>query len=640
MSGPSRANVAILAGGFGTRLAARTGGRPKPMAPILGRPALEHQMTLCRRHGFDRILLLVHYGHDTIQRHFEDGSRFGVRITYAVEPAPRGTAGALADALSHLDETFVVLYGDTFLDVDLRRMWTTHQKSGAEATVFVHPNHHPGDSDLVDIDDEGLVTAIHPYPHAAGMEYDNLAVAALFVLQHSAVARAAARPEPTDLTRHLLPSLLAGHGRVAAYVSPEYIKDFGTPERLDRVADDIARGVPERLSGRRLRPAVFLDRDGTINREVSYVTRPDQLELIDGAGAALARLNAAGVLSIVITNQAAIARGAMTAPDLQRIHRRLQHLLGRAGAYVDRIHACPHHPDRGFAGEVVELKIECECRKPGTRLIDDACRELLIDRRVSWCVGDTTSDIEAGRRASLRTILLRTGHAGRDGRLPVQPDYVTVDLAAAVDWILEGHGVISRRIAPVAAAAVDARLVLIGGLARSGKSFAAQVLKEATAACGRTAHVLSTDSWLKPVAERTEGTGVASRFDTAALADTLRPLLAASDRRNLEVPIYDRACRSMFEQPASLSIGPDDLLIVEGVAALLARDLRPLPAVRVHVELPEDLRRAHLRADYRWRGETDARIDALIASRHADESGAVQAARASASFIIPSWVPA
>ena len=113
---------------------------------------------------------------------------------------------------------------------------------------------------------------------------------------------------------------------------------------------------------------------------------------------------------------------------------------GKGFHELDAIHVCPHHPERGFVGEVAALKIDCDCRKPGTALIERACRDLAIDPSASWLVGDTSSDVEAGRRAGLRTVLVRTGHAGRDGKWPLAPDATMPDVKAAVDWIADNHG--------------------------------------------------------------------------------------------------------------------------------------------------------------------------------------------------------
>jgi histidinol-phosphate phosphatase family protein len=632
-------DVAILAGGQGTRLRERAGNLPKPMVPLRGRPILDYQLDLCRTHGCGRVLLLVHYAHEAIRAHVGDGSRYGISVEYAVETTPRGTAGALRDALPRLAETFLVLYGDTYLDVDLRRMRDAHARSNADATLFVHPNDHPQDSDLVELDDTGVVTALHPYPHAEGAEYENLVNAALYVLRREGLEPLIPADGKADVAKDLFPQMLRAGRRLLGYVSPEYIKDVGTPDRLDRVAADIDAGVPDRLSARALRSAVFLDRDGTLNDEVQHLSRPEQIALLPGVPEALQRVNRSGHLAVVVTNQSVVARGDVTLAGMKKIHTRLTHLLGARHAYVDRIYLCPHHPDRGFPGEVAELKQVCRCRKPDTGMVDEACRDLQIDRKASWLVGDTTSDVETGRRAGLRTILVRTGHAGQDGRFPFRPDYVVADLPAAVSWILDGYPAMRRHMAPVADAALRTRLVLIGGLARTGKSSAAQVLREILADLGRTAHIFPLDSWLKPVAERTEGTGVASRFDLDAMRTLVTPLLGQRARASVSLPIYDRARRAPYDRRVEMSIDPDDVIVVEGVPALLIEGLTDAAGVRVHVETPEAERVGRLRADYRWRGEAEGAVDGLVASRAKDESAPVLGARSRADFIVDAWTP-
>ena len=133
-----KAEVAILAGGFGTRLGEKFKDLPKPMVPICRAPLLSHQIELCRRHDFINIVLLVHHRHEKITNFFGDGGKFGVSIKYAIEQEPRGTAGALHDSLSILADHFLVLYGDTFIDVNLRRLWEFHHDSGASSTLFLH----------------------------------------------------------------------------------------------------------------------------------------------------------------------------------------------------------------------------------------------------------------------------------------------------------------------------------------------------------------------------------------------------------------------------------------------------------------------------------------------------------------------
>ena len=150
-----------------------------------------------------------------------------------------------------------------------------------------------------------------------------------------------------------------------------------------------------------LRPALFIDRDGTINRHIGYLDRPEQIELLPGVGAAIRRLNQAGVLAVVVTNQAVVARGQCTTADLEQIHARLKEELSQYGAYLDAIYHCPHHPDRGQPGEVAELKIVCRCRKPEPAMIEAALRDLPIDPNQCAVVGDTERDVGLARNCRL-----------------------------------------------------------------------------------------------------------------------------------------------------------------------------------------------------------------------------------------------
>lgn len=631
-----KCEVAILAGGMGTRLLTRSGDLPKPMVSVSGKPLLHHQIELCRKHGFENIALLVQYRHEKIFEYFKDGSSFGVNLIYEIENHPRGTFGALHDSLPIMADRFLVLYGDTFLDVDLRKLWNAHEASGAASTLFLHPNDHPQDSDLVKIDENCIVREILSYPHPATLEVRNLVNAGLYVIDRIALKGLTPEGSKADIAKQMFPRMLQLGLRLFGYVSPEYIKDMGTPERLDKVERDFTAGLPELLSSRQLRRAIFLDRDGTINREVSHLKSPEQLELLPNAAKAIRKLNRNGVLAVVVTNQAVLARGDVTFEDLARIHAHLEYLLGYEGAYIDEFYFCPHHPESGFHGEVAELKIACNCRKPEPGLIVKACEDLGIGRGDSWMVGDTTSDIEAGRRAGVRTVLLRTGHAGSDYKHAIRADYTAPNLLDAIDWILNGHADLCRRLVTVAAAVdPDCRLVLIGGLARSGKSYSAQVLKELLYVLGRRAHIISLDGWLKPPTSRAEGKGVCQRFDVKAASSAILSAISSSTRFFLSEPLYDRASRSSMHQRIQHSIGPDDVVIVEGVPVLLMNPLVELPKTKkVYIDVNPDIRHERLREDYNWRGLSEVDLRRVFEARELDETPIVEQSRKNADFVV------
>lgn len=323
--------VAILAGGYGTRLKERSGAMPKSMVKILGKPVLEHQLSLCVRFGFTKIALLVHYEASLIKEYFGDGTDFGVELTYITEVDARGTAGALFNALPFLDTRFLVLYGDTYVDVDLRKFWEFDSELPSAGSIFVHPNDHPYDSDLIEMGGDGFVARVHPYPHPNENQFPNLVNAALYILEKVSINQVGSPNVKLDLAKNTFPELLARGKKIRAYISPEYVKDMGTPERLDKVERDILEGLPERLSNRGLRTAVFFDRDGTLNIEVNHLKSPNQLVLEDGAAESVARLNRSGILAIGVTNQPVIARGDITHDQMRSINAKLDSLLGSMG---------------------------------------------------------------------------------------------------------------------------------------------------------------------------------------------------------------------------------------------------------------------------------------------------------------------
>jgi histidinol-phosphate phosphatase family protein len=426
----------ILAGGKGTRLKDRLGDLPKPLIPIADKPLLEHQVELAKRHGFTDIIIFVCYRPDLIQEALGDGSRWGLRISYQIEKEPLGTAGAVLAGFNLLADTFLVLYGDTMVNVDLSRIWDTHRASKADATLLLHPNDHPLDSDLVEANDDGWVTAFHNRPHAPGRYFQNLVNAALYVMNKSALAPFAKNVVPSDFGKDIFPAMLKSGGKLRAYNSPEYIKDIGTPERLDRVAAEHAAGIIQRSSLDIPQRAVFLDRDGTLNREVDGVRSPEQLELLPGVANAVHRLNHSGWRAVVVSNQPFIAKGFCLERDIQNIHNKLETLLGEEHAFLDRIYYCPHHPEKGFPGERPDLKIDCDCRKPKPGLVVRAAKELNIDLAESWFIGDTTTDVQTSRNAGVKPILVRTGYGGKDAKHPAKPDYSFDTLGEAIDFIL------------------------------------------------------------------------------------------------------------------------------------------------------------------------------------------------------------
>lgn len=393
----------IMAGGKGTRIASVASDIPKPMIPIADRPILEHQIACLEHQGFDDIILIVGHLGNVIETYFEDGSRFGVNITYFHEEEPLGTAGALFYFKDILKEDFILLNGDIMIDVDFDRFIKYHKEKQALASLFTHPNSHPYDSALIETDKDGRVIRwIHK--EETRDVYKNRVNAGIHILSPKLLA-GLTEPRKTDLDRELLKPLVSS-GRLFAYDSPEYVKDMGTPERYRLVCEDYQTGKIHEKNLLNKQKAVFLDRDGTINQYKGFITQPDELELIEGTAEAIRKINSSGYLAIVVSNQPVIARGDCTEEELCRIHNKMETDLGKQGAYIDALYYCPHHPNKGFEGERAEYKIECNCRKPKPGMLLQAAKEYNIDLSQSYMVGDSYRDVEAGLAAGCTPIYI------------------------------------------------------------------------------------------------------------------------------------------------------------------------------------------------------------------------------------------
>ena len=426
--------LVIIAGGKGTRLGLKD--IPKPMVQVGNIPLLEHQIRLAKKNDIDDIYILSGYLSEVIEGYFGDGSAFSVKITYIKEKTPMGTAGAIRQLEDKINDRFIVFYGDVLLDIDIKSFMKYDSLSDSIATIIVHPNDHPYDSDLVEIDDENIVTAFHSKPHNTNRYYRNLVNAAVYILSPE-IFEYIPQDRPSDFGKDIFPLLLNSKKIIRAYKSAEYIKDMGTADRLLKVNKDYLIGRVERCSKKYQRSAIFMDRDGTLVEDVNLLYKQEDLKLFSFSSSAINEINHSEYLAFLITNQPVVARNLCRLEDVISIHNKLETLLGRDNAYLNDIYFCPHHPDGGYPEENDEFKIDCDCRKPNTGMIKMAVEEYNVDIKSSWFVGDTTIDIQTGINAGMRTILVRTGKGGQDGKFSAAPDFMFDDLQAAVDFILK-----------------------------------------------------------------------------------------------------------------------------------------------------------------------------------------------------------
>jgi D-glycero-D-manno-heptose 1,7-bisphosphate phosphatase len=344
------------------------------MIAVHGRPFLAYLVDLIRDQGFEEILLLLGYLPEPIREYFGDGSKFGIRIEYAVTAPEDLTAARVLQARDRLDSTFLLLYCDNYWPMLADRLWARYKESGAPALVTIYRNADGQSKDNVRLDEDGFVaeydrTRTSPGLRGVEIGYAILQRDLLDILQDGS----------TQIEAGLYPTLVREH-RLAAFVTDHRYYSVGSLERLP---------VTERFLARR--PTVFLDRDGVLNRRppvAGYVRRPEDIEWLPGALEAVRRLTEGGARLIVISNQAGIARGAMTVSDLAAVEESMRREIAAAGGEIERFIYCPHGWDDG-----------CDCRKPRPGMLYQAQREFDLDLTRTPFIGDDERDGQAAASA-------------------------------------------------------------------------------------------------------------------------------------------------------------------------------------------------------------------------------------------------
>lgn len=612
----------ILAGGKGKRLEKITGGRiPKPMVKLSGKPVLQYQMEFLARNNVNNVVVSVGDNVGIIKKYFGDGQSYGLSIKYSTEPRPLGTAGAFkyAEPFFAHDQDILVLYGDIIFDIDLKRLTDFYHSSGGLGTLLVHPNDHPYDSDLLEVDSSNKITRFIFKPHPADEAYQNLVNAGIYVLKPD-VADFIQSGQKLDFGKNIFPALVDDGKDLYAYRSSEYVRDIGLPERYKEAAKDIISGKVYRRNLMNTQKALFIDRDGVINEEVNYLCKPEQLKMIDGSADAVRKINESDYLSVIVSNQSAVARGLCSEKDINEIHKKLDSLLGQGKAFLDGIYYCPHHPDSGFPEENKKYKTGCTCRKPGTGMIEKAQNDFHIDREKSFMIGDSTVDIMTGMNAGMKTVLVRTGYAGKDRRYDVFPDFIFENLKEAVDFIVDDYETLNIKInnitAPFLSKTKNKYVVSVGGLSRSGKSTIARVIAYVLNEKGFESVILSLDDWLVDLQHRETWMDVRDRYDYKQIEKDIRLLLAGSE---IQVQKYDAETRQKAPAAETLRLDNQRAIIIEGVVALDIPSLRDISDCKIYVDIDEAVREKRFNDSYRHKGLEQDEIEVLYGQRQVDE---------------------
>lgn len=618
----------ILAGGKGSRLAEFTKEIPKPMLSIGTKPLLLHQIELLRRYDIRDIIILVNYLKDPVMAFCGDGSQWDVRISYFEEKEPLGTVGGIGEIESRIRGDFLVLYGDVMINMDLSLLVAYHRKKESECTLVLHPNDHPYDSDLVEMNDEGRIIAFHSKPHPAEFLYHNLVNAGVYVFS-PAIMQYIEKGKKADFGRQVFPSVCQKI-RMYGYRTAEYLKDMGTPDRLQQVNADWQSGKIAGAGYQHKKRAVFLDRDGVLNIEKSFISRTEDMEIYEFTPGAVRRINQSGCLAVVVTNQSAIARNLCTLDELDAIHKKLETDLGQKGSWLDAIYYCPHHPDKGYPEENPAYKMDCDCRKPKTGMFLKAADEFHIDLSRSVMIGDSERDIQAGKNAGCITIGVRTGYGIK--KTKVMPDYFFEDLKEAVDFLLDDpyEDLFKILYERYTGKGKKPFVISVAGNARSGKSTLSSALQLKFMQSGVKAQKIELDHWILPEHQRDLCRNVYDRFQLGRMADEITRLM---EGETIELSTYaNHPERSSL--PLEYSCGDSDVMILDGVVALSHDALRRLADYKIFMEIPEPAFIVRFLQYYRWRGQHEKEILEKLEKRKSDEYQLIEKERKFADLVI------
>jgi D-glycero-D-manno-heptose 1,7-bisphosphate phosphatase len=418
---------------------------PKPMIPVAGTPLLERTVELLSAHGISEIFLSAFYKSDVIARHFTSAgaagssrsSDVGARGVYGTrivcEPEPLGTAGPLHLLKSELDEHFLVVYGDEFLDVNIGSLVDAHLRKGALATILARPSLRPYQDHLIETDADDRVLDID---YMKGRKRQNLGNMGVYACSKDILSLIPQRK--CGFSEDVFPAAIAQGLPVYAHRMEHsgYVEDVGFPERIALVEDYLRHRDLIALARRDRRriETLFLDRDGVLIEDYDHIARQDDVRILDGAIEGLRLLNQHGIKTVMTTNQSVIGRGRLTESGLKELHHYLEGLLNAHDVHVDATYYCPHFPDTAKDGVVPEYNCYCECRKPRPGMMLKAMDELGLDLRACAMVGDRPSDIDAAYNAGIRSI--RVGNVEPFDRVP---DARCRDLYDAARLVVEGR---------------------------------------------------------------------------------------------------------------------------------------------------------------------------------------------------------
>ena len=394
--------IAILIGGKGSRVLKISRSTPKSFLKINKDSIIDHQLKQLSKLN-KKIFLISNNRISKFNNQLKDKYK-SINLKIFEESTPLGTGGCLKPLQNYKSNNYLIIMGDLIFNIDLKKFYSFHKKNRSDFTLLAHPNDHPFDSDLLEINEKNQLIKLYNKPHKKN-DIGNLSSSGIFLINKK-IFKYIENNKFQDLTKDILPKLLKKKIKVYAYNTREYVKDAGTPDRINLIKKQVKtiRFINGNINKKL--PAIFLDRDGVINKEYLNKHYQNPMEINKGAISAVKKINNNGFLSVIITNQPAIAKGIITLDKLKKDHKKLEYEFGLKGAYFDRIYFCPYHPEKGFKGEIKKFKKKSSWRKPDNGMFLQAIKDLNIDIKKSYMIGNSSADYYAAKKTGIKCLLI------------------------------------------------------------------------------------------------------------------------------------------------------------------------------------------------------------------------------------------
>lgn len=411
----------IICGGYGTRLKKIYKTTPKALVKINGKKNLEHIVSDLKKNGINNFIFLTNYQSKKIEKYLNEIKLKNFKVLK--DNKLSGTGGALLGAFKNLNEDFIVIFSDLFMKINFKKFYKYSRKKKSNVNILLHSNSHPFDSDTVEYDNNYKIKKI--FFKKTNRNKLNIAISGLFYFKKKFLSKFNIKKEGTfDLVRDLIGK--NQKDRVYGYRSIEYIKDFGTPKRLRKINTEQKNKNKNKVS------AVFLDRDGVINRENGGVNSITKFKILPKVGNAIKLLNNKNIPVFIISNQALLEKRKMNLNNFKKIIIKLDEYLSQHGAFIDDYRYCPYFKKR--EKKFNKIAFFSKYRKPNPGMIKELAKKYKIDLKKSFVVGDSDKDILAGFKCKCKTILVKSIKIN-EYRYNVNPNFIVKNLYEAVKII-------------------------------------------------------------------------------------------------------------------------------------------------------------------------------------------------------------